>query len=61
MKKKERKKPTVIVRNSSGVRIRHPDGTVEGDQIFISARREAIAVEGVNRIRREVAARSEGS
>lgn len=43
---------TVIVRNSSGTRIRYPDGRVEG-YVSISAERHSIAVEGINRMRRE--------
>lgn len=50
---------TVIVRNSSGTRIRYPDGRVEGDTITVSATRQAMVVEGINRIRRENALKKE--
>ena len=43
---------TVIVRNSSGTRIRYPDGRVEG-YVTISKERQAIALESLNRFYRE--------
>ena len=45
---------TVIVRNSSGTRIRYPDGRVEG-YVTISKERQAIALESLNRFYREQA------
>lgn len=53
-RKKELQKCTVIARNSSGVLIIHPDGTEEGS-VTISAKRHAMAVEGINQLRREAA------
>lgn len=49
---------TVTVRNSSGSRTRYPDGRVEG-YVSVSAKRQAMVVEGINRIRREAAAKGE--
>lgn len=59
MMRKEKTGLTVIVRNSSGTRIRYPDGRVEGDAITVSATRQAMVVEGINRIRRENALKQE--
>lgn len=55
MGKKKENGLTVTVRNASGTRTRYPDGRVEGDHITVSAERHAIALEGINRLRREVA------
>lgn len=50
---------TVTVRNASGTRTRYPDGRVVGDHITVSAERHAIALEGINRLRREASLREE--
>lgn len=51
-RKKEPQKFIVTARNSSGSMIMYPDGRVEGS-VTISAKRHAMAVEGMNQLRRE--------
>lgn len=43
---------TVVVFNSSGRKTTYPDGRVEG-HVVVSAEREQIACEAINRCRRE--------
>lgn len=51
-RKKEPQKFIVTARNSSGSMTMYPDGRVEGS-VTISAKRHAMAVEGMNQLRRE--------
>lgn len=55
-RKNEPQKFIVTARNSSGSMTMYPDGRVEGS-VTISAKRHAMAVEGMNQLRQETVRR----